>query len=315
MAVYTHVTIDDLSPILQSYGLGKAKRLEPIADGIENTNYLLVTETAKYILTLFEKRTRPEDLPYFIALMQHFNAKGIPCPQILANSAGKNFFNLHGKTGIIASFLEGKPVSIIDETACFEVGRILARMHVAGQDFRMSRATTLPPETWQKLIQSIGDKANGIEAGLAQRLRVAFDQLPDQNREWPSGPVHADLFPDNVFFENNKVSGVIDFYFAYQGAFIYDIMLTLNAWCGGNGEMDHKKAVAFLNGYESIRPLTAAEAKELARFGRAAALRIISTRLYDWFNTNTNALVKKKDPLQHVRLLEWHQQNDLGQMR
>ena len=296
MAVYTKITLEDIAVIPNTVNLENISGLTPITSGIENTNYFIETDSKRYVLTLFEDRTPADALPFFVALMRHMSAHGLPCPDVLTD-----VFTLKNKPAIVASFLDGKSADVIDPTLCYQVGRMLAAMHLAADNFTLTRNSTLPPSRWRELIDAVADQAEETYLGMVSILRdeiAAFEKLDVE--ELPQGAIHADLFPDNVFFNDGRLSGVIDFYYAFTGPFVYDLMLTLNAWCG----QDFEKISALRRGYESLRTLTAAEKKLLPQFGKAAAVRITATRLFDWFQDKSGADVVKKDPMEHFRVLE-----------
>lgn len=302
MAVYTKITPDDLADISLPVHLENI-RLEPIISGVENTNYHLFSGADRYILTLFEKRTDPKDLPFFIALMRHLAAHGLPCADVLTHEP----FLLKGKSAIIASFLNGAPPAVIDPGFCFQAGTLLAAMHLAVDDFTPTRDNAMSVSQWRSLISTVTPQTEQLYPGMLDILRAEiadFEKIDTAGL--PRGAIHADLFPDNVFFENGRLSGVIDFYFACTDFFIYDLMLAINAWCGS----DFEKIAAFRKGYDSLRPLSPLEIKLLPAFGKAAALRIIATRLHDWFQHDPDASVVKKDPLEHFRLLEYYRSWD-----
>jgi homoserine kinase type II len=314
MAVYTKIDKDALKGALAQFDIGTLVSFAGIAEGVENTNYLVTTSLGKYILTLIEKRTRAEELPFYTRLMSHLRAAGIPCPDVMATRKGETVFSLSGKSALLTSFLEGAWPREILPAHCLDVGRTLAQMHLAGQKFAMKRKNGMGLPAWRSLLQACDDRADTLEPGLSHALRT---ELEYQQRNWPKylphGAVHADLFPDNVFFNDTgagrHLSGVIDFYFACWDTLAYDLMLTFNPWCfDADGHLSTLRAKALLTGYQAVRPLSAAEKKALPFFGRAAALRIVATRLYDWLNPAAgDALVTPKDPLEHVRILRHHQ--------
>lgn len=310
MAVYTHITEKDLSTCLDQFKLGKLQGFEGIADGVENTNYRIETDQSRYILTLFEKRVNAEELPFYLSYMEHLQQAGIPCPTAATDTSGARIFTMNGKAAIITSFLEGVwPKDGITTGHCRAVGDVLARMHNAAATFRIKRHNTMALPAWRSLIQASASEADTLEDGLDAFLEAEIAALEKSwPRNLPRGAVHADLFPDNVFFKDEKISGVIDFYFACTDLFIYDLMLTLNPWCfDKSGALDTEKSAALLSAYHAVRPLSAAEVNTLPLMGRAAAVRIIATRLYDWFNPAKGAVVTPKDPREHIRILKFHQ--------
>lgn len=310
MAVYTRITENDLKQCLSRFDLGALESFEGIADGVENTNYRLTTDKSRYILTLFEKRVNPEELPFYLSFMQHLQHAGIACPSAATDKDGNRVFNIGGKPAIITTFLDGAwPKDGITATHCAAVGVTLAQMHNAAATFRIKRHNTMALPAWRSLIHATAAEADTLEDGLFAALDAETDAL---EKNWPHrlprGAVHADLFPDNVFFTGTDISGVIDFYFACTDLFAYDLMLTLNPWCfDKQGNLDTEKSAALLHAYHNLRPLSPAEIKALPLLGRAGALRIIATRLYDWFNPAKDAVVTPKDPREHIRILRYHQ--------
>lgn len=289
MAVYTHITETELRGFLKGFDVGELKAFSGIASGVTETNYLLMTTKGRFILTLLEKRTKAEDIPFFAGLMAHLRKKSIPCPDVLG-APGK----VAGKAALVTTFLPGAEVKTPSLAQLHAIGKLAAQMHVAGKDFPMTRENTMGLREWRRLID-----ACGAQDELQTELKWQEENpLPDL----PRGVIHADLFPDNVFFEVAQLSGVIDFYFSCNDFFAYDLMLVANAWCH-----DKKEWHELLSGYEGVRPLTKDERAHLTVLGRRAALRIIATRLYDWLHQDPNALVTPKDPAPYIKILRFHQ--------
>lgn len=311
MAVYTHLSENDIRQHLKGFDLGNLVSFAGITDGIENTNYRLTTTRGDFILTLFEKRTKVEDLPFFIGFMKYLCGKGMPCPHIVADSSGEKIVSINGKASVISTFLEGKSPAWVETFHAVKIAEKLALMHMAGRDFLMTRPNAMSFPAWKKLIGACGEKADTLEKGLAALLQ---DELAYLEKNRPAGlsegAVHADLFPDNVFFVEKNVTGIIDFYFSCTDVFAYDLMLTLNAWCFDEGTPDAGKISAFLTAYRNVRPLFSGEESALPYFGRAAALRIIATRLYDYLHPAEGAVVKTKDPLEYVRILKFYREKE-----
>lgn len=309
MAVYTHITEEALRDHLARYDLGELLSFEGISEGVENTNYRIDTSEGRFILTLFEKRADADELPFYIDFMEYIRQSGIPAPRTRMAKTGEKIVTLAGKPSVIVSFLEGVWSREPTATQCLTLGRALGRLHVAGRAFPAKRKNSMGPAAWATLIHACRDDADKVEKGLGESL---LSELSFLEKHWPKflqrGTVHADLFPDNVFFLGDDISGVIDFYFACTESLCYDLMLTLNAWCFRDGVLDVEKSRALLKGYQEIRQLGRAEVRAMRIMGRAAAVRIISTRLYDWLNPVTGALVKPKDPMEHVKILRFHQQ-------
>jgi homoserine kinase type II len=310
MAVYTDVAADELAEFLGAYDIGELLSYKGIAEGVENSNFLLHTRAGYFILTLYEKRVARNDLPFFLNLMTHLASHGIICPQPLKNKDGEALGTLAGRPAAIINFLEGIWPRKPSAAHCAGVGQVLAKMHLAGRDFGMSRANALSVSGWRPLFDAAAPRADELQHGLRDFISAELDAL--ESGIWPehlpNGVIHADLFPDNVFFLGDKLSGVIDFTFACNDILAYDIAITLNAWCF---EADHSfnvtKARAFLNGYGRERKLSDGEQDALPLLARGAALRILLTRLVDWFNVPPGALVRPKDPLEYVRKLRFQQ--------
>jgi len=308
MAVYTDVPDDELKAFLADYALGEPISCKGIAEGVENSNYLLRTERGTYILTLYEKRVDPADLPFFLALMDHLAKKGIACPTPVQGRDGKALRRLCGKPAAIVSFLDGMWPRRIEPFHCNGVGAALAGLHQAVTDFPGTRPNSLSLAGWHKLYAACQPRADEVQPGLAAELAAELAAL-DQAwpRDLPQGVIHADLFPDNVFFRGETVSGLIDFYFACTDAFAYDIAICLNAWCfESDGSFNVTKARLLLANYRSRRPLSAREFEALPILARGSALRFLLTRLYDRLNHPPGALVKPKDPLEYLTKLRFH---------
>jgi homoserine kinase type II len=309
MAVYTDVSDEELEAFIASYAIGALTSFKGIAEGVENSNYLVHTETGRYILTLYEKRVARQDLPYFLALMEHLAARSITCPIPVRDREGRTLKELAGRPAALITFLEGLWVRRPAIEHCSGLGEALARFHVAGADFPMHRANSLSLPGWAALFTSIGSGADKVTPGLAREIDKELLHL---EQHWPAdlpqGVIHADLFPDNVFFLGDRLSGLIDFYFACNDMLAYDVAVCLNAWCfEPDGSFNVTKARALLQAYESVRPLSPAELEWLPTLARGAALRFLLTRTYDLLNTDANALVKTKDPNEYLRMLRFHQ--------
>lgn len=308
MAVYTDVTDDELAAFLRDYALGDVISCKGIAEGVENSNFLLRTEAGIYLLTLFEKRVDPADLPFFIALMEHLASAGIACPTPIQARDGKALRQLCGRPAVIVSFLDGLWPRRVQPFHCAGVGDALARLHVAGASFAMKRGNNLSLAGWHRLAAATGARADEVRAGLAAEIAAELDTLDKVwPRDLPAGVIHADLFPDNIFFRGQQVSGLIDFYFACTDALAYDLAICLNAWCFENdGSFNVTKARLFIRAYRAVRPLSAAELTALPVLARGGALRFLLTRLYDWLNQPAGALVRPKDPIEYLRKLRFH---------
>jgi homoserine kinase type II len=307
MAVYTEVSDDELALFIASYEVGALLSYKGIAEGVENTNYLLHTDKGPFFLTLYEKRVAPTDLPFFLGLMEHLARSGLT-PTPVRDRQGRLLRELAGKPAALVTFLEGVWLRRPQPEHCRALGRAMAELHLAGQDYKFRRANALGVAGWRPLYARFQSRADEIAPGLAARIELELDRLEKGwPQDLPQGIVHADLFPDNVLFLGNRLSGLIDFYFACYDALSYDIAVTLNAWCF---EADHAfnidKGRALLAGYQSVRPLNAAEREALPLLARGAALRFLLTRAYDWLHTSSNALVSRKDPAEFVARLAFH---------
>ena len=312
MAVYTDVTDEALFAFLGAYDLGAVLSFKGIAEGVENTNFLLHCEGGRFILTLYEKRVNPDDLPFFIGLIEHLAAKNLSCPLPVKTREGEALGELAGRPAAIVTFLDGVSARKPDASQCRETGRALAQLHLAGQGFPLMRRNGLSVEDWAPLFETSRDRAEEVSPGLAYEITEELEAL---QRQWPcdlpQGIIHADLFPDNVFFIGAKLSGVIDFYFACNDALSYDLAIGLNAWCfEPDGAFNATKGRAMLQGYESLRRLDDEERLALPILARGAAMRFLLTRLYDWLNVPPGALVKPKNPLEYLDKLRFHQTID-----
>lgn len=308
MAVYTTVSDDELTEFLSRYDLGEVLAFKGIAEGVENSNFLLQTEHGNHILTLYEKRVAPEDLPYFLALMRHLAANGVDCPLPIEACDGSALQSLCGRPAAIISFLEGLWPRRIHPFHCRELGEGLARMHLAGADFAMTRPNNLSIDGWRPLLEACGPRSDEVRPALFGELNEELGKLESEwPEELPQGVIHADLFPDNVFFRNERLTGFIDFYFACNDALAYDVAVCLNAWCfEPDGSFNITKAQQFLASYRAVRPLDERELLALPLLCRGAALRFLLTRLFDWLNHPPGAFVKPKDPLEYYRKLRFH---------
>ncbi|MSO97264.1 MAG: homoserine kinase [Rhodospirillaceae bacterium] len=308
MAVYTEVSDDDLKSFMASYDVGEVVGCKGIAEGVENSNYLLQTAKGPFILTLYERRVNPSDLPFFIDLMEHLARTGVKCPVPIRANDGKSLRTLCGRPAAIITFLNGMWPRRIEAWHCHELGKALATLHIAGNSFKQQRKNDLSLAGWRGLYSKVGDSAENVEAGLSKMIGAELNEL---ERDWPrnliTGVIHADLFPDNVFFMNNQCSGLIDFYFACTDFLAYDIAICLNAWCfEADGALNVTKASRLFAGYDSVRPIEPSERQAFPVLARGAAMRFLLTRLYDWVNTPAGAMVKPKDPREYLRKLKFH---------
>jgi homoserine kinase type II len=308
MAVYTEVSDDELAAFLAGYELGGLHACKGIAEGVENSNFLLRTDAGTYILTLYEKRVKEADLPFFLGLMEHLAGKGITCPLPVKDRSGAALGRLAGRPATIVTFLDGMSVKRPKASHCGQVGEALAQLHAAGADFGLTRRNALTVDGWRPLFEGSRERADEVLAGLRAEIEA---ELAHCEAHWPDdlprGVIHADLFDDNVFFLGDRLSGLIDFYFACNDFLAYDLAICINAWCfEPDLSFNVTKARAMLTGYLKHRPLSEGELAALPLFARGSALRFLLTRLYDWLKTPPGALVKKKDPLEYLRKMRFH---------
>jgi homoserine kinase type II len=308
VAVYTDITDAELDALLAGYDCGAALSFKGIAEGIENSNFLLDTETGRFILTVYERRVREAELPFFIDLMQHLAGRGFPCPTPIADRAGRVLQKLRGKPAALVSFLNGVSVRRPSPAQCQQAGVGLARLHLAADGFAGRRANDLGQPAWAVLFAGQRPAAERLRPGLAQEVEQDLAMLA---LAWPrdltKGVIHADLFPDNVFFIDGRFSAAIDFYFACEDALAYDLAICLNAWCfEPDGGLNVTAGRALIAGYQSLRPLSPAEQAGLPILAHGAAMRFFLTRLIDWGRADDGALVKPKSPLEYERRLAFH---------
>jgi homoserine kinase type II len=315
MAVYTPITDTDLRALTTLYGLASIPTAHPIAEGVENTNYLLHythpdDSPARAILTVFEVRVEAKDLPFFLRLKEHLRGKGIMCPLPYRTITGEMTIMCHGKMAAMVSFLEG--ASVLHPTAhhCHQAGETLARLHVAGNEFPAHRTNSMSFDAWATLRERIAIRKHAMQppellARIDTELVYAREHFP---RTLPSGVIHGDFFPNNVFFDaEEQLSGVIDFYFACNDLLAYDLSIVVNAWCfDSNAHFNTDAYAALLAGYESVRRLSDAEKTALPALLRISALRFLLTRLHDLLYHDANALVTPHDPLHYLRILDYH---------
>jgi homoserine kinase type II len=308
MAVYTEVGEAELEAFLADYDIGEAEALKGVAEGVENSNYLLTTTKGQYFLTLYEKRVDPKDLPFFLGLMDHLAARGITCPKPIHGRDGNAIRALAGKPAAVTTFLHGLWPRRIGVQHCGPLGQALAGLHLAGRDFEIKRPNALSVAGWRPLFDGSRAHADDVAPGLARELGTEIDFFEaNWPTDLPGGVIHADLFPDNVFFLHERLSGLIDFYFACNDSLVYDVAICLNAWCfEPDRSFNATKARAMIQAYDKVRPLNAAERAALPLLARGAALRFLLTRLYDWLHTPATALVKRKDPLEYLAYLRFH---------
>lgn len=309
MAVYTDVSAEELGEFLKDYDLGPLLSFKGIAEGVENSNFLIETGRGRYILTLYEKRVNRDDLPFFLGLMGHLADRGITCPLPVKGHDGQALRMLAGRPAAIVTFLEGVSYRRPSATHCAALGAALAGLHEAGKGFGLSRANALSIAGWRPLAEQAGEGADKVAVGLGQAIR---NELADLEAHWPrtlpTGIIHADLFPNNVLFVGDQLSGVIDFYFAANDALAYDLAVCLNAWCfEADYSFNLTKGRAMIAAYRAKRPLNRVEIDALPVLCRGAALRFLLTRLVDWLNVPPGALVRPLDPMEYWKKLRFHQ--------
>ena len=307
MAVYTEVSFEDLERLLRDYDIGTPLTFKGIAEGVENSNFYLQTDRGAFILTLYEKRVSPGDLPFYLGLMEHLARAGIVCPLPVPTRGGALSSSLNRRPCAIVTFLNGLSVRRPSVHHCAGAGAALARLHQAGDGFALTRANALGPAGWKPLVEACDHNADSVEDGLAA---LVCEQLAAITTAWPdlpSGVIHADLFPDNVLFMREEVSGIIDFYFACNDMFAYDLAVTLNSWCFEmDGSYNLTKGMALIQGYRAVRPLSQDEIAAMPVLMRGAALRFLLTRLFDLVNHDPSALVSHKDPKEYSKKLRFH---------
>tara|TARA_B100000902_G_scaffold201357_1_gene191868 strand:- start:606 stop:1568 length:963 start_codon:yes stop_codon:yes gene_type:complete len=310
MAVYTNISLIELNEFLDLYSIGKADDLVGIKSGIENTNYLVKINNQKYILTIFEKRTHQDDLPFFFNLMNHLNDSGIKCPQAIKTKDDEYYKLLKGKPASLTSFVDGKILNRIEPNHCSELGKSMALLHNASSVLNMSRNNQMGFENFGVLIKKLEENMAESDDVPIELIKNEYHFL-NQNISFnlPSGIIHADLFPDNVFFANNSLSGIIDFYFSCNDYYAYEIAICINAWCfeEKSNEFNISKAKKLLSSYNGVRELTISEIDSLPLLCRAAALRFLLTRLIDFYQETSSSLLVKKDPTEYLKKLKFHQ--------
>jgi homoserine kinase type II len=308
MAVYTEVGDDELIRFAAEYDIGEVLSCKGIAEGIENSNFALTMSSGAYILTLYEKRVDQDDLPFFLGLLDHLADAGIPCPTPVHGRDGRALRQLCGRPAAIVTFLAGMWPRRITPDHTAEVGRALAELHLAAGDFTMTRANDLSLDGWRPLLARSESRADEVSPGLAGELSAQLDIL---EKHWPAGlpggVIHGDLFPDNVFFRDGRLTGMIDFYFACNDMFSYDLGVCLNSWCfEPDLSFNITKARRLLTAYRKVRDFSADELEALPLMAQGAAMRFLLTRLYDWLYTPADALVTRKDPLPYLARLRFH---------
>jgi homoserine kinase type II len=311
MAVYTKLNQSKIEEILSNYNIGKLDSFKGIEEGIENTNYFLSVNKKKFILTIYEKRVKSEDLPFFSNLMSYLNKANFKCPAPILNNTNSTITNFDGKKLMIVSFLEGKAKSNLTPDNCKSIGIEAAKMHELTKSFKIKRQNDLSVNSWRGLFESVKDECSKLHKDLPKLIGESLDNV-EKNwpRALPKGIIHADLFHDNIFFNKDKFSGIIDFYFSCEDFFAFEIAICFNALCfdgvKDNLSFNVTKAKNFIDGYSSIRKLSESEKQSLKVLSQGAALRFLLTRVFDALNTVEGAIVKVKDPIEYLKRLEFH---------
>ena len=316
MAVYSPINKKTLEIFLRKYDIGELIEYEGILEGIENTNYKIKTSVNIFILTIFEKRVNPDDLPFFINLKNHLTKKKFVCPKPIEDKDGKFINLLNEKHCVIISFLDGKKISKVKNNHCKQVGGILALLHNESKDFKKKRANTMNYVQWNNIFLKNQKAKNNQFDNLIPNIKEELFYLKSAwPKNLPKGIIHADAFQDNVFFKENKLSGLIDFYFACNDFFAYDLALTINAWCfDAEANFNKDKYLNLIKGYENLRPLQEMEKKYLSTLLRGGAIRILLSRIHDCIFHKEGTYVKPKDPNEYYLILQFHQQNNLSKL-
>ena len=310
MAVYTKINKKDLLYINKKFNDERFLSFKGIKQGIENTNYLLKSKNKKFILTIFEKRVSKKEIPFFMELMDKLYTSKLNCPKPLKNKNGKYLINLKNKSACIVSFLQGKDKKNLNTKNCYDVGRVIAQMHLHTQKIKLFRKNSMGVKNLNPLLKSIKFKSKKF-TNIDKFLKINFDNIKKKwPKKLPGGIIHGDLFIDNIFFKNNKLSGIIDFYFAANDYFMYEIAICINALCfdkiNSKFKINKNKIKNLIKGYESIRNISLKEKKSLNILCRGAAMRYFLTRLYDYTNTPKTAIIKIKDPREYYQKIIIH---------
>ena len=311
MAVYTKISKSDVLRLVENFKLKKVINFQGIKKGIENTNYLLKTKNQKYILTIFEKRVKKKDLPFFMKLMDRLNDYNINCPKPIKNKNGKYLLTLKNKPACIVTFVKGKDKKNLNIKDCYDIGKNIAKLHIASNKIKIFRKNSFSANNLNFLLKSIKFKSKNVIPNLHSVLKKNLNEIKKNwPKKLPKGIIHGDLFIDNIFFNKNKFFGFIDFYFSCNDYLMYEIAICINALCFDKKKqkfiMNRKKTKNLIKGYQSVKKITLEEKKSLNILCRGAALRYLLTRIYDYFNTPKNALIKIKDPKEYFQKLAIH---------
>lgn len=308
MAVYTKLEHQEVRQFLEQYNINNFKDYKGITEGVENTNYLIKTSEQDYILTIYEKRVDENDLPFFIKLLSYLSENKFPCPKPIANKNNEKINKIKNKNAALVTFLNGQSKNKITSEECFEIGKITAQLHEITKKFDINRKNNLSIENWESIFEKTIKQKIDLDESIIKKTKNYLNFLKDKwPKNLPQGIIHADLFPDNIFFTNNKVSGIIDFYFACNDFFAYEIAICINSLCfDNNSTFNMTKAKNLIDGYTSIRTLSEDEKKYLPILSMGAAMRFFLTRLYDFYHTDNKADVKIKDPFEYLKKIEFH---------
>jgi homoserine kinase type II len=308
MAVYTKLEHQEVRQFLEQYNINNFKDYKGITEGVENTNYLIKTSEQDYILTIYEKRVDENDLPFFIKLLSYLSENKFPCPKPIANKNNEKINRIKNKNAALVTFLNGQSKNKITSEECFEIGKITAQLHEITKKFDINRKNNLSIENWESIFEKTIKQKIDLDESVIKKTKNYLNFLKDKwPKNLPQGIIHADLFPDNIFFINNKVSGIIDFYFACNDFFAYEIAICINSLCfDNNSTFNMTKAKNLIDGYTSIRTLSEDEKKYLPILSMGAAMRFFLTRLYDFYHTDNKADVKIKDPFEYLKKIEFH---------
>ena len=308
MAVYTKLEHQEVRQFLEQYNINNFKDYKGITEGVENTNYLIKTSEQDYILTIYEKRVDENDLPFFIKLLSYLSENKFPCPKPIANKNNEKINRIKNKNAALITFLNGQSKNKITSEECFEIGKITAQLHEITKKFDINRKNNLSIENWESIFEKTIKQKIDLDESIIKKTKNYLNFLKDKwPKNLPQGIIHADLFPDNIFFTNNKVSGIIDFYFACNDFFAYEIAICINSLCfDNNSTFNMTKAKNLIDGYTSIRTLSEDEKKYLPILSMGAAMRFFLTRLYDFYHTDNKADVKIKDPFEYLKKIEFH---------
>ena len=308
MAVDTKLERQEVEQFLEQYNINNFKDFKGIMEGVENTNYLIKTSEQDYILTIYEKRVDEKDLPFFIKLLTNLSENNFPCPKPISNKNNEKINKIKNKNAALVTFLNGQSKNKITNEDCFEIGKITAQLHEITKKFNINRKNNLSIESWQNIFEKTIKQKIDIDESIIKKTKNYLNLLKDKwPKDLPQGIIHADLFPDNIFFINNKVSGIIDFYFACNDFFAYEIAICINSICfDNNSTFNMTKAKNLIDGYSSIRALSEDEKKYLPILSMGAAMRFFLTRLYDFYHTDNKADVKIKDPFEYFKKIEFH---------